>query len=221
MLKKWFAFSPNENEKPVNGNGASSHGSSEHGLNSAENMDPPAHRAPVPEAPPRTGTFEQIYQNAAVKPPKIAYGILKVVDMVNSPHLGGMTPEAKRCALLMALEAAGAEIEDLLQDALVRQRALHDYEERQQERLSVFETAKLDENRAIQTELDRITNQYMARIQANVDEIACQQDAFRDWQKRKQQECNRMTETAAFLVPPGNHNGTLTAVLERTSGTRR
>jgi hypothetical protein len=123
----------------------------------------------------------------------------------------------------MALEAAGAEIEDLLQDAVVRQRALNDYEEKQQDRLRDFEAAIAEENRAIQGELDRVTSQYMARIQLNVDEVARQQDNFRAWQKSKQQECHRMTDAAALLVPQGSvsHNSALTAVLERASVARR
>lgn len=223
MLKRWFALTVNENGTSTNGSGGTSVGTPTHGMElmTDEETERRPVRAASAEVIPKTPAFEQIYQSAAVKPPQLRYGILKVAEMASSSHLAGMTPEAKRCALLMALEAAGAEIEDLLQDALVRQRSLHDYEEKQQERLSNFEAAKLEENRAIQAELDRITSQYMARIQANVDEVACQQDYFRDWQKRKQQECNRMTETAAFLVPAGTHNGTLTAVLERTSLTRR
>jgi len=223
MLKRWFALSLKDGTS-TNGNGASSNGSCGQGLEVMETKEETDHRAvrvPPAEAVPKALTFEQIYMSGAVKPPQLRYGILKVAEMAGSTHLAGMTPEAKRCALLMALEAAGAEIEDLLQDALVRQRALHDYEEKQQERLANFEAAKLDENRSIQAELDRITSQYMARIQANMDEVACQQDNFQDWQKRKQQECNRMTETAAFLVPQGSHNGTFAAVLERTSGSRR
>lgn len=227
MLKRWFALSLNGNGNGTRSEGprgpaagASGHTAELASVLDEEGASQPM-RPPAEPAAPRLSGFDQIYQTAAVKPPQLRYGILKVLEMTNSPHLAGMTPEAKRSALLMALDAAGAEIEDLLQDALSRQRALHDYEEKQQELLSAFETAKLDENRAIQAELDRITSQYMARIQANVDDVACQQDAFRDWQKRKQQECSRMTETAAFLVPPGTHNGTLTAVLERTSVTRR
>jgi small-conductance mechanosensitive channel len=173
--------------------------------------------------PSKPASFDQIYQNAAAKPPQICYGIPKIMEMVDSPHLSGMTPEAKRCALFMALEAAGAQIEDLLQDAVVRQRALNDYEEKQQDRLRDFEAAILEENRVIQAELDGITSQYMARIQVNVDQVARQQDDFRDWQKRKQQECRRMTEAAAVLVPQGSggHCGSLTAVLERASAARR
>ena len=168
-------------------------------------------------------SFETIYQNAAVKPPRLTYSILKVSDMLNSQHLATMSSDAKRCSLLMALEAAGAEMEDLLQDAVVRQRALNDFEETQQNRLKELETAKAAENREIQAELDRLTNQYMGLIQANVDEMARQQDLFRAWQKLKQQEAQRITDAAAYCVPPGaqpNSNG-LTAVLERATSYRK
>ena len=56
---------------------------------------------------PGPPTFEQIYQNAVVKPPKLAYGVHKVAEMAGSGHLAGMPAEFKRRALLMALEAAG------------------------------------------------------------------------------------------------------------------
>lgn len=168
---------------------------------------------------PKYGAFEQIYQSAAVKPPRLPYGILKIAEMMNSPHLGGMSPEAKRCSLLMAIEAAGAEIEDLLQDAVVRQRALNDYEEAQKNRLKNFEQAKSDDNIKIQAELDRLTGQYMSRIQSNLDEVAREQDAFRVWQRSKQQESQRITEAAAYCVPQGSAASvsSLTAVLERAT----
>ena len=90
----------------------------------------------------KTVSFEQIYDNAAAKPTRGDYDILKVVEMLNSAHLSGMSTETKRASLFMALEAAGVEVEDLLQDAVVRQRALNDYEEAQQTWLSGFEAAK-------------------------------------------------------------------------------
>jgi len=230
MFKKWLAFS-------FNSNGASSPGLLGTGPHHAvEPMGPNAEDGPrvgrSPSAtlsslstvpPSKPASFDQIYQNAAAKPPQICYGLPKNMEMADSPHLSGMTPEATRCALFMALEAAGAQIEDLLQDAVVRQRALNDYEEKQKDRLRDFEAAILEENRVIQAELDGITSQYMARIQVNVDQVARQQDDFRDWQKRKQQECRRMTEAAAVLVPQGSggHCGSLTAVLERASAARR
>jgi len=189
----------------------------------AEECERPVTRLAPLECTTKAADFEQIYQNAAVKPPDLPYSILKVVEMLGSPHLKGMTPDAKRCALLMALDAASVGIENLLQDAMVRQRALNDYAEKQQEKLSRYEAQKAEENRTIQAELDRITSQYMARIQANVDEVARQQDGLLAWQKRKQEESQRIADSAAYLVPEGNatHNNGLTAVLERASQARR
>jgi Skp family chaperone for outer membrane proteins len=230
MLRRLFQFS---SENVDSRNGANSNRPAGHSVMVIEQMDEAGHPVSPASSPglspeenlakAKTISFEQVYQNAAVKPPRLPYGILKVSAMVNSSHLSGMSPEAKRCALLMALEATGAEIEDLLQDAVVRQRALSDHEEALQDKLQKFETAKAEENRQIQAELDRLTKQYMSRIQGNLDQVAREQDEFRDWQQRKQSESERITEAATFCVPQGSATGNagLTAVLERANYHRR
>jgi hypothetical protein len=217
MLKQWFNFSYQNGAH----NGVAYPATETSPPNQA---DKAKDVAPAPEpkiaAPP---SFDNIYSGAAVKPPRIPYGILKIADMMASVHLSGMSPETKRSALLMALEAAGAEVEDVLQDAVVRQRALNDYEDSYQGRLRDLENAKSEENSKIQAELDRITAQYMSRIQGNVDDVAREQDNFRAWQKRKQMEVARITEAAAFCVSPGGANGGagLSSVLERATFPRR
>lgn len=116
--------------------------------------------------------------------------------MLNSSHLCGMPAESKRAALMMALDAGGAKVEDILQDAIVRQRVLHDYEEARQRDLQNFDAATQEQNRAIQAEMDRVTGQYMARMQSHLDEVARAQDNFRVWQKRKLQEAQRIADAA-------------------------
>jgi predicted phage gp36 major capsid-like protein len=143
--------------------------------------------------------------------------------MINSPHLAGMSGDVKRCALLMALEAAHVDPDQLLQDAMLRQRALNDHEDSLQERLRAFEAAKAEENRAIQSELDRITSQHLARIQLNLDAVAHAQDDLRNWQESKQSECQRISDAAGFCVPQSGASGLsgLAAVLEQASKPRR
>ena len=171
----------------------------------------------------RAGSFDHIYQTASARPARLQYDILKVSEMLTSPHLAGMSQETKRASLLMALEAAQVDIEDLLQDAVARQRALNDYEETQRTRLKEFEAAKLEENREIQSEIDRITKEYVLRIQNNLDEVARAQDDLRNWQKQKQEEAQRITDAATYCVPPGTpaSNGTMSALLERATVARR
>jgi hypothetical protein len=231
MLKKWFPFSFHE-ELATNG-GAFRNGSAHHGVAVHEpdtESNPPTETPKLSSngssaAPAATKyvSFKQIYQGSSVRPPRLPEGILKVAEMVNSQHLAGMTPEAKRCSLLMALEASGVEVEELLQDAVLRQKALNDYEEVQLSRLREFESVKADENSKIQAELDRLTGQYMSRIQANLNEVAREQDALRAWQQQKQHESQRIAEAATFCVPhgAGTSNNGLTVVLERATLVRR
>jgi len=150
------------------------------------------------------------------KQPPNNWGIAKAMDMLNSPHLAGMSAEAKRCALLMALDAAGTGIESLIQDAVKQQRLLDQQEEQRQLKLRKLEAAMLEKNRVVQAELDRLTARHMAQLQENLDVIANHQDEFRAWQKAKEQESQRMMDAAAFCVPHGqtNRGAALSVVME-------
>lgn len=190
--------------------------------NPAADREAPGFRPASPHNGSGTGeflSFEEIYRGL----PKAAigsYGILKIAEMVKSPHLTEMSAEAKRSSLLMALDAAHIAVEDVLQDAMTRQRAINEYEDGHRESLQEFEERKLRENSVIQAELDRLTSQHVARIQSNLDEVAREQDAFRAWQKSKHQESQRISEAAALCVPPSALPGSsLASVVERVGQT--
>jgi hypothetical protein len=195
----------------------------EHADERAGSRKPPAKANPTGEnpAPARSllESFEEIYRNAPVKPPKVAYpslGILRVIDMVHSPHLDGMSADAKRSAVLMALETVGVKAEDLLQDAMLRQRALNDYEESQQTKLRELETVKMKENSLIRAELDRLSAAHLDRIQLNLDELARLQDNLRMWTERKEQESQQIAEAATYCAPQTSTGaGSLTATVTR------
>jgi hypothetical protein len=151
----------------------------------------------------KLASIEEIYQAANLRPTKGAYNIIKVLEMVNSPHLASLGPEAKRGAVLMALEAAGVLVEDVLQDAMYRQRILNDYEEGQQKKLSEFEAGKHREHSRIEAELERVSAQYQARMTATLDELERERDSFQQWQKRKEQAMRGIADAASFCVPQG------------------
>jgi hypothetical protein len=177
-----------------------------------------AEQAPKPARTGRLGeyvSFDEIYSSTPAAEPEGEYSIVKVAAMLKSNHLAGMSMDTKRAALMMALEAAGVEVKDILQDAMLRQRALNDYEETQQKILREFECAKNEENRQIQAELDKVTASYMARVQNNVDEMGQQQDAFRAWQKTKQQESAAIAEATTYCNVPESGIENLSVVLER------
>lgn len=194
MIRRWFEFSSGAEEKaPV--------------VLEEQPVASPAPPAPTPRP-------------TAASP---RFGIMKVVEMVNSQHLSGLSPDAKRCAVMMALEAVGVGMEELLQDAVLRQRSLADDEQEKQTTLRRFEESKADENGKLQEELDGVTARFMSEMQANLDEVSREQDKFRFWQKKKQQETQQIAEAAAVCVPEGavGIGGSLTAVLERACAARR
>jgi hypothetical protein len=230
MFKRMFQFSSSENETPSAGRtGSAAHPSGMVKLSVALQRESERHGNGVAGTAkgvaPVLESFEDVYAVAGIKAPGKNYTILKIAEMLNSKHLSDMTPEAKRGSLMMALEAAGAEIGDLLQDAVARNRSLDEYEEKRQDHVKKFEAAKAEENNKLHAELERMTSQYMSRIQANSDQVAQEQDSLRGWQKRKQQESQRITDAATFCVPQGNgSNGNangLSAVLERVTAPRR
>ena len=139
-------------------------------------------------------SYEDIYRAAGVLSPASGYSINKVVDMLESDHIRGLSKEIKRASVLMALDASGTPVEDLLKDASRREQALNSYEAGQQDKLKEFEARKAQENVQIQAEIDRLTAHYAERIKNNQELVAREKEALRNWQMVKQQESQRISE---------------------------
>jgi hypothetical protein len=228
MFKRLF-FSSDNDGKPVGASGGA--GGPNQGAAAAEPSEENGART-LPDTVCRTtpngaaigacASFDDIYRNDPAKPAEAAYNILKVAEMIKSPHLSGLSPEAKQCSVLMALEAAGVDVDALLQDATLRQRALNDYEAQQRTRLRELETSKARESDEIRADLERITVEFQRRIQALADDLTRQQESFATWQKRKQQEIQRIVEASALCTRQNNApaSNNLTALLERAAAAR-
>ncbi|HUB80989.1 MAG TPA: hypothetical protein VMB03_19425 [Bryobacteraceae bacterium] len=217
MFKRIFQYA--EDDAPKNPRPSTVHSATVVRLSNLSKPEKAGPQEPAKAAPPVLGGFEEIYAAAEIPVPAKGYTILKIAEMLNNRHLADMTPDAKRNSLMMALEAAEIEVGELLQDAVARNRALDEYEDKRLEEMKTFESVKAEENNQLHAEMERLTSQYLARIQANSDHVAREQDNLRAWQKRKQLETQRITDAATFCVPQGNggaQNG-LSAVLERVT----
>ena len=148
--------------------------------------------------------FEEIYRSAGIKSPRLGYSIGKVIEMLHSEHIRNLTTETKRASLLMALEAAGVQVDEVLQDATLRQRAINSYEAIQRKHLEEYEARKAQDNCAIQAEMERVAAEYAARISSNLDEVAREKDSFRKWQVRKQHEAQSIADAVALCVSPSS-----------------
>jgi hypothetical protein len=141
---------------------------------------------------------EDIYRASGILGGRSKYDITKIVEMLNSKHIRELPKEVKRSAVLMALDAAGTPVDEVLNDATRRQHALNNYEAGQQKQFEQFEAAKLRENAQIKSEMERITVHYAERIQKNLDQVAHEREAFRNWQAMKEQESQRIAEAVGL-----------------------
>jgi hypothetical protein len=146
--------------------------------------------------------FDEVYRRSTFKTSSKTseWHILKIADMLNSEHLRGLSPAAKHSALMMALEAGGVAVEDMLQDAVQRQRVLNDCEESHVRRLQEIESIKQRENERLNAEMESVCAKFRARITAGIEEIEREHKTLRDWQERKEREQRRIAEAAAACV---------------------
>jgi hypothetical protein len=143
-------------------------------------------------------SMEDIYRAAGIMNPRMGYSINKVVEMLNSEHIRGLPTDAKRAAVLMALDAAGVSMDEVLRDATLRQDALDQYENDQRKHFEEYWERKIESNAQIQAELDRVSAQYQDRINYNLEEVTQEKAAFTRWKTLKEQEAERMTEAVGL-----------------------
>jgi len=141
---------------------------------------------------------EDIYRASGILSPHAKYSITKIAEMLGNAHIRDLSKEVKRASMLMALDAAGTPVDEVLQDATRRQHALDIYEAGQQKLFEEFEATKSRENAHIQAELERVTAHYTDRIKQNNEQVLREKNALLTWQTMKQQESQRIAEAVVL-----------------------
>ena len=157
---------------------------------------PPSFTTPVTNPT----SFAEIYQAAEIHPPTHGFTIEKVGDMLHSEHIRNLPRDVKKSSVLVALEAVGAPIQDVIQDAMRRAQALDTFESVQERAVNQLEAQKSQENQQIQAEIDRVMAEHKARIQANTDAIAKEKERFFAWRLKKQEEEQKIADSVSYFV---------------------
>jgi hypothetical protein len=145
-------------------------------------------------------SFDEIYKAAEIPEAPQGYSILKVAHMLESEHIRTQPSDVKKSSVLVALEAAGTDIKDVIQDAVRRDRALDTYERVQQRAVDELENRKNKENADLQAEIDKYLTEQRAKIQSNNDEVAREKERFTGWRLKKQQEEKRIADAVGYFA---------------------
>ena len=145
-------------------------------------------------------TFDEIYQAAEIRSPAHGYTVYKVADMLQNPHIRELPREIKKSSVLVALEASGVQIREIVEDAVRRDKALDTFESVQRKAVEELEARKAEENRQAQAEVDRILAEFRSKIQANNEAVAKEKERFQSWVKQKQAEEQKIADTIGYFV---------------------
>jgi len=143
---------------------------------------------------------EDVYRTAGIMNLRRGFSVSKVAGILHSDRARSLPKEAKQAAVLMALDAAGVAVDDVLQDAKIRQEALNSYEAELRKEVEGEWARKAEENVQIQTELERVKAHYMARISRNLEGVAREKAVFDEWLAAKEQECRNMAEAVELCL---------------------
>jgi len=145
-------------------------------------------------------SFQDIYGAAEINAPAHGYTILKIIDLLHSEHIRNLSREVKRSSLMLALEAAGVKAEEIVQDAVRRDKALDTYEHVQQNALQDLEARKTKESKELQAEIERQVTELQSKVQANNDEVTKAKEQFYGWQLKKQQEEQKIADAVSYFT---------------------
>lgn len=221
MQRKWSELVYRHN-KQDEGGGNGEAGKAENGVPAARVTETPG--AVVRETgmslPIELLSAEDVYRTAGIMNLRRGFSVSKVAGILHSDRARSLPKEAKQAAVLMALDAAGVAVEEVVQDAKTRQEALSSYEAELRKAVEAEWARKAEENVQIQAELERAKAYYMARISRNLEGVAREKVVFNNWLAAKEQECQGMAEAVELCskLTPKPAEGSFPAVSVTTAG---
>jgi hypothetical protein len=153
-------------------------------------------------ASPVRGTVDlgEVYDAAKIVAPPHGYSVLKVADMLKSEHIRALPTDVKRKSVMVALDAAGVKVTDIVEDAVKRDRALDTYERVLQKHLEERSAAIAAENARLEEEIAQRAAEMRARIDENTRALTAEQHEFQTWQAQKRQEEATIADAVSHFV---------------------
>jgi hypothetical protein len=176
---------------------------------------PSAHEREIPasefEAEPPTSVaqsqvpadiddFGAVYQEAGIELPLHGYGVDKVAEMLESKRLASLGREVKATAVMAALEAAQVPIREVIQDAVLRDKALDAFEAAKEREVAELRAASEARLEALKAEMDAYLRQKNAEIEELKQAGERAAAAFAKLQERKRREEQRLQDVVSHFI---------------------
>ena len=152
------------------------------------------------QVPADVDDFGAVYQEAGIELPLHGYGIDKVAEMLESKRLASLGREVKATAVMAALEAAQVPVREVIQDAVLRDKALDAFEAAKEREVSELRQQSQARVEALKAEMDaylRAKNTEIEQLKQAGDAAAA---AFAKLQERKRREEQRLFDVVSHFI---------------------
>jgi hypothetical protein len=198
--KKWYSYFVVADESAPAADDAKPSGQTP---SRVEDLVPGTDADPTFDTPVSTPTdLGEIYTSAQIATPVHGYTVLKIADMLQSEHIRDLPPDVRHRSVMVALDAAGVKVAEVVEDAVKRDRALDTYERVLQRNLEELRAQTEAENKKLEEEIQTRVAELRARIDQNNAAVKREQDALASWRMRKRQEEDRIAEAVGHFISP-------------------
>jgi hypothetical protein len=133
-----------------------------------------------------------VYKEAGIESPLHGYGVDKLTDMLASPHLANASREVRSTAVQVALEAARVPLRDIIDDALLRAKALAAFEADKAFDLQASQMRAERRAQVLRDQVDAFRRQKNAEIDELKRAVDATDNALAQLRARKRREEERL-----------------------------
>jgi hypothetical protein len=146
--------------------------------------------------------FRSIYAEAGITTPAHGYGVEKVSAMLANSHLASRPRDVRAIAALAALEAAQVPLRDVIDDAVLRHKALAAFEAAKALELQATRTRSGSRIEALQEQVRVFLTARNGEIDALNRAVQAARQQLAQLQARKQREEDRLLRVVTHFAAP-------------------
>ena len=127
-------------------------------------------------------------------------------ELLESEHLRGLPTSTRRASLMVAMQARGVGVEEVIEDAFRRDEAIDRHDAQMAALLRGLEAEIAEKNESIQREMERLLEEMRGRVEANNAALDEARDAYQQWRGQKQGEEQLLYDAVAPFVRSPEEN---------------
>jgi hypothetical protein len=143
-----------------------------------------------------------VYKEAGIESPLHGYGVDKLTEMLSSSHLASATREVRATAAQVALEAARVPLRDIIDDALLRSKALAAFEADKAFDLQALQMRTERRAQVLRDQVESFRRQKNAEMDELKRTIDVADQALAQLRARKRREEERLHRIISHFVEP-------------------